>query len=226
MTSPTVLEILKGTDFEENLDRLREFPPRKGIQALFSALCTTEGERKWRAVRALGHLVAGLAQKDLEGARNLIRRLLWSLNEESGSMGWGAPEAFGEILARSEALAEEYAPILISYIRRDGNYLEDAVLQRGLMWGIGRLAEANPQLLRSHEVKKCLSSYLKSSDAHVRGLAIRALGLLGGGEDISSLRTFLHDESQISIFEERALKSCRVADLAREAIRRLTENDG
>jgi len=47
----------------------------------------------------------------------------------------------GEILAAHNGLAQEYAHILLSYAREEGNYLELEALQRGLLWGIGRLAE-------------------------------------------------------------------------------------
>ena len=53
------------------------------------------------------------------------RRLIWSLNDESGGIGWGAPEAMGEILARSEKLSCEFYCILLAYIREDGTPLEN-----------------------------------------------------------------------------------------------------
>jgi len=44
------------------------------------------------------------------------------------------------------ALAEEYLHMLVSYMRedgpkafQDGNFIELPMLQRGLLWGIGRL---------------------------------------------------------------------------------------
>ena len=75
-----------------------------------------------------------------------MRRLMWNLNDESGGIGWRArPEAMGEIVARSERLADEYGHILISYLDPDGNYLEHPLLQRGLLWGIGRFAHARPE---------------------------------------------------------------------------------
>jgi len=36
---------------------------------------------------------------------------MWSLNDESGGIGWGAPEAMGAIMARHTGLADEYANI-------------------------------------------------------------------------------------------------------------------
>lgn len=175
MTQREILEILRAPDVLENLGRLKVFPRRKVIQGLFSALCHPEEEIKRRAVTAMGIIVADWAEEDPEPAREIIRRLLWSLNEESGSIGWGAPEAIGEILARDESLAREYTPILLSYMQEDGNYLEYELLQRGLLWGIGRLAEMRPQLLRDLKADILLLPYLKSPDAQVRCLAVRAL---------------------------------------------------
>jgi hypothetical protein len=46
----------------------------------------------------MGEVMAHLADKDMESARVIMRRLMWSLNDESGGIGWGAPEAMGEIV--------------------------------------------------------------------------------------------------------------------------------
>lgn len=217
-----ILEILRAPDF---LDRLKDVPPRRVIRALFWAIGSPEEQIKWPAVTAMGIVVAQMARKDPEAARQIIRRLLWSLNDESGSIGWGAPESLGEILARSDFLAEEYAPILVSYMRPDGSYLEYEMLQRGLMWALARLAEVKPKLLQFHRATQYLQPYLKSSDAEVRGLAVRALGFLGNEKDLFGLKLFLQDESEIKIYREKALKTYRIADLAKEAMDRLSAKD-
>ena len=61
----------------------------------------------------MGEVVSKIAENDLEFARIIMRRPMLNLNDESGGIGWGAPEAMGEIMARSEKLAEEYHKILI-----------------------------------------------------------------------------------------------------------------
>jgi len=53
----------------------------------------------------MGRVVSSLAEKDMESARVVMRRLMWNLNEESGGIGWGCPEAMGETMARSAPLA-------------------------------------------------------------------------------------------------------------------------
>jgi hypothetical protein len=84
----------------------------------------------------------------MESARVVMRRLMWNLNDESGGIGWGSPEAMGEITAGHGRLADEFAGILISYINPAGNFLEHELLQRGSLWGVGRLAHARPLLAR------------------------------------------------------------------------------
>ena len=76
-----------------------------------------------------------------------MRRLMLSLTEESGGIGWGAPEAMGEIMAGNYQLAEEYHQILISYTPGGGNELEFEDLQKDVIAGLRRLALKYPHLV-------------------------------------------------------------------------------
>jgi hypothetical protein len=163
------------------------------INPLFSCLCSTEPQIKWRAVTALGAVVANLAQDDMESARVVMRRLIWNLNDESGGIGWGVPETMGEVMARHEGLAREYVNILVSYIREDGNFLEYEPLQQGVLWGLGRLAQTSPELLQ--DAGAHLHPFLSSEDATLRGLAAWILGLLGGPRHESELEPLLERDS-------------------------------
>ncbi len=87
----------------------------------------------------------------MEKARIVLRRIMWNLNDESGGIGWGSPEAMGEILGQSPELAREFNSILFSYLDPDGNYLEHEMLQRGVLWGIGTYLESNPQDLNKKQ---------------------------------------------------------------------------
>lgn len=57
----------------------------------------------WRAVEAIGLAAAQIVDQRPDRVRNQLRRLVWLLNDESGSIGWRAPEAIGEILYRCPA---------------------------------------------------------------------------------------------------------------------------
>lgn len=203
---------------EESLGSLKELPFTQVLPHLLSAFCGEDENVKWRAVTSLGVLVAEVAGNNPERARDLIRRMVWSLNEESGNVGWGVPEAIGEILARSETLAPEFAPLLLSYIRAGPNLLEFGPLLEGAIWGIGRLAETRPDLLRSVEAETFLSPYLKSPNAVIRGLSIRALGLIGGVKHVLNEPELLEDETEIRLYTAGERRKVSIAELARTAL--------
>ena len=211
-----IYDLLKSPDLDSALDEISLLPRRQVINPLFSFLYDKDQNVKWGAVKAMGTVVAELANEDMESARVVMRRLMWNLNDESGGIGWGSPEAMGEILARHDGLAKEYAHILVSYTREDGNYLEHELLQRGLIWAIGRLAQVNADIVQN--AVQHLLPYLESTDATVRGLAARVMGLLAAQEAMSKLRGLKNDENQIQIYTNRGLVNCRVMDLAEEAL--------
>jgi hypothetical protein len=173
-----VRSLLESPDFEEELKKV-DIAPKKMINPLVCFLFETSEMIRWRAVRGVGIIVSAIAEKALEPARTIMRRLIWSLNDESGGIGWGAPEAMGEIMAENEAIAREYYRILVSYIDENGNLLENDELERGVMWGIDRLAQKRPELLR--EWTGPILAQLKSPDPVKRGLALRTLLFLAAG---------------------------------------------
>jgi HEAT repeat protein len=218
----TVLELLKADNFEESLQELGRLPPRQVINPLFSLLVHHDERIRWRAITAMGAVVEDIAKEDLEGARVIMRRLMWSLNEESGGIGWGAPEAMAEIMARHEALAREYSNILISYMDYEGNFLEYEALQRGLLWGLVRLARIRPQVIA--KAGDYLQKYLESGDAITRGLAAWACGLLRVEGNLPKLRSLLSDDSELRVYIDNKPTELRVRDLAERALVLLEAN--
>jgi hypothetical protein len=216
-----VAALLEAEDLELAMQGLRELPRQRVLRALLASLCTEAETRKWRAVSTMGMLVADLARENTEEARELMRRLMWSLNDESGSSGWGTPEAMAEIMAAHEGLAEEYVHMLVSYMREDGNYLENPLLQRGLLWGIGRLAEARPVLVQKHDAAAYLMPFLDSNDQVVQGLAAWCAGILEVQEARSELESLVDEETEIPLYKDLVLRRFRTGQLAKEALERL-----
>ncbi len=214
-----VLDLLGSEEPDSALEVLCRMPLLRVINSLFSFLYSTDEQIRWRAITAMGAAVARLAHEDMEQARVIIRRLMWNLNDESGGIGWGSPEAMGEILACHELLADEYAPVLISYARKDGNYLELEMLQRGLLWGVARLSQVRPYLVQDAVCN--FMQYLQSTDPAVRGLAARLMGLLEAGDARTALETLIDDDAELSVYQNRRLINCRVKELTEEALKRL-----
>ncbi|MCJ7685633.1 MAG: hypothetical protein MUO68_15235 [Desulfobacteraceae bacterium] len=214
-----VSELLKSEDLDVALEALCSMPLLRVINSLFSFLYSTDEQIRWRAVTAMGAAVARLADEDMEQARIIMRRLMWNLNDESGGIGWGSPEAMGEILACHELLADEYAPVLISYARKDGNYLELEMLQRGLLWGVARLSQVRPHLVQDAVCH--FLTYLQSMDPAVRGLAAWLMGLLETGDARKALEALTDDDAGLSVYQNRKLINCCVKELAEEALKKV-----
>ena len=213
-----IRQLLQSEDGDNWLDEIRRLPLRlrQAVSPLFSFLCSIDERVKWRAVTTLGMVVSDLAVADMESARVVMRRFIWNLNDESGGIGWGCPESMAEAMAQNERLAQEYGSILISYIQPEGNYLEHEVLQRGVLWGVGRLAHARPQYTRN--MGGYLIPYMESGDPILRGLAAWAVSPVAGADAISRLHQLADDPSELMLYRNGKFDQYSVGQLAREAL--------
>ena len=64
---------------------------RSSQRVLFSLALEVDDLIAWRAVEAIGQVMARQAADDLERVRDTIRRLFWLMNDESGGLGWRSP---------------------------------------------------------------------------------------------------------------------------------------
>lgn len=203
----------KLEDIYKELDR---YPEKQLINIIFSGLSSANPVIKWHAVKAMGYVVNKYAACDLEKARIIIRRLIWSLYEESGSIGWGAPESLGEIVALNEALRKEYASILVSFMDEEGSFLEHEPLQRGVLWGIGRLSQIDPKTVIEKNTLKFLPPYLRSPDPGVRGLALWILGILQDSSTLDSIESLSNDNEEFQIYMDDKIRTFTVGLMANQ----------
>jgi hypothetical protein len=219
-----MLQLLQAEDFKKGLDEIRRLPPRKAVGPLFSYLCSQDELVKWRAVTAMGNVLSDLAASDLESARVVMRRFIWNLNDESGGIGWGCPESMADAMARNEKLAAEYGCILFSYIQPDRNYLEHEGLQRGVLWGVGRLAHNRPECMQT--AAGFLLPYMRSEDPNLRGLSVWAVSPMLNVEAIHRLQQLVHDPAGLMLYQGGELAQYSVGQLAREELAQEYLQDG
>ena len=147
-------------------------------------------------------------------ARNLVRKLFWSMNDESGGQAWYNAEALGEILFQIPALAREYTTILASF---STIYPFEA----GVQWALSRLAAlpASP----AGETTGTQLAALGHQDPLVRGFAALGLGVLRVAEAAAPLGALRQDEGRVPTYDTETgeLGSTTVGALARQALRRL-----
>lgn len=215
-----LMPLLRGDDLDHILAEVRLLPPQLVISSLMSGLYHTDEQVKWNTVTVFGQVMDAVARTDMEAARVIMRRILWNLNEESGGIGWGMPEAMGEIMAVNQRLAEEYAHMLVSYMREE-NFLELPALQHGLLWGVGRLAMVRPQLILKNDGDGYMALFLESPDEVVLGLASRNFGILRIKEAAYHIRGFVDIKQPVRLYEDRRIIAATVGALARQALARI-----
>ena len=212
-TKQKVMQILTGSDRTQALSLLERIPEKQLIGPLFSHFYAMDELIKFRSITAMGELALRLSVKQMEKARILMRRIMWNLNDESGGIGWGSPEAMGQILYKSPALAMEFKSILFSYLDPRGNFLEHELLQRGVLWGIGTFLKAAPQDL-DDTIENLIFSHLHSLDPVKRGYSVRALINADRFNAKIVPEHILIDSEQINIFIGWDFVTTRICDMA------------
>jgi hypothetical protein len=126
---------------------------------------------RWHAIAAFGRIAALQAEENLEKVRDSIRRLLWLMNDESGGLGWHAPEMIAEILVNVPTLIPEYAGLLPSY-------LHEEPFERGTHFAVYRVALVDPKPFVEHV--PALTASLDDPDPAIRAYAALALRAITG----------------------------------------------
>jgi len=216
-TKKQVGEILSLGIRSQALDRLAQIPDAQLTGHLFSYFYNKDELIKFRSVTAMGELVARIADDSMEKARIILRRIMWNLNDESGGIGWGSPEAMGEILSKSPSLAREFKSILFSYLDHRGNHIEHEMLQRGVLWGIGTYLGAAPNDL-TDVTREQLQEHFSSKDPVKCGYAIRALSNAHVFECMILPDVIQADKTTINIYTGWNFTPTRISDMVQTCI--------
>jgi hypothetical protein len=208
-----VREILESPDRESALEQLACIPDNQLTGHLFYHFYAKDELIRFRSVTAMGFVGKRLTENYMEGARNLMRRLMWNLNDESGGIGWGSAEAMGEVLSQSPAMAVEFDSILFSFLDTKANYIDNPQLQQGILWGIGTYAKADPAQVTGYRAG-LIAPFLGCSDPVKKGYAVRALIHAGHLGRVSLPGPIQSDPTQILIYTGWQFDTCRICDLA------------
>ena len=192
----------------------------KVSNSLISLAADLDEERRWRAIRALGLVTARMYGREPEQARRVVRQLIWNLNEESGGIGWGMAEAFGEILALREELAAEYGSILACYLTEPERSLDHEDLQRGVIWALGRL-KVLPKDMRE-KVVSALIQVLKQGNPTLRATAAWTLGEMRAREAFQPLKDLPKSEGMLSLWANEKLIRVSCHEVVKEAQTKLS----
>ena len=156
---------------------------KKRILSLLTALTYDKNQTvSDHAIKAAGMAAKVIAERDPEYIRNALLRLFWLVNDESGGIGWHAPELIGEILYHCPNF-DQFFPMLISLLDLEK---EDAHrFRNGALRAIGRVAQvARGAMLPSlPRVETYISSEIEDE---IREMAIWCAQQLGMEESLQS----------------------------------------
>lgn len=204
-----IKDALEKKDFER-VEQLA-IGNRKVFSALISLAYDKEDVLCWRAIEAMGKAAGAVAVEDSPTVRNIVQRLIWSMSEESGGIGWSAPEMLGEIVRNSPGAFHDILAIILSF-------REEEMFLKGVLWAIGRIGDAGVAL--GNEASELVVQCLDHKDAQVRGLAVIAVSRMRIAEGKEKITEMISDSGRATIYEDHELREKTVGNLAIAALGR------
>jgi len=201
LSKAEVKDMLQQRNFEPLLKMAGK--DKRIVRYIVRCLYSADELLRKRAIEALGLVCSIIAERDEWAVRNILRQLLWSVTEESGGIGWSAPEAMAEIVRHCPGKFHDYGSIAVSF-------LDEELLRRGGLWAAGTLGKICPEFVE--HVLPDIMILLDSPDATLRGYAARALLAVNAGEEKREL--LKNDKTPVQVYEDSELKYRTVSELA------------
>lgn len=129
---------LEANDFETILTLARQ--SRKVLSVLVRLAYDKDTLVGRRAIAAIGPVASLFVRNNYEFLRETVRKLLWSLSDESGGIGWSAPEILGEIVRADPRRFNDVIPLLAELFS-----IEEKVFRPGVLYAFGRIAEIDAE---------------------------------------------------------------------------------
>lgn len=201
-------EEIKGALEKADFEKVAQLAlnDKKVFRILISLSYDKQETLCWRAIEAMGRAAGAVGDSDPATVRNIIQRLIWSVTEESGGIGWSAPEMLGEIVVNSPGISADIPPIILSF------HEEESFL-KGVLWAMGRITGAGlSPVVGSEEL--ALKS-LAHKDPEVRGLSLYLASALKIQNERIKMSSMADDRGTFKIYENHELVETTVGDIAR-----------
>ena len=208
-----VAAYIKDADYQSLIDLARE-NQAKTLKFVQSHIYGDINDSiRWHAICAFGYLAKTYADTYDEPYRNILRRCLWAMNDESGNVPWSAPEVMAAIIKAAPKYSSDFtAPMLT-------NGLDNPMCHSGVLWAIGHLGEDFAQELAPFLAK--VEFTLHSPDPLLRGLAIWAYTRCKYKPLAGIIGSFVEDSEEFYLFNDDVLEKTTVGDMAEKYLQEL-----
>lgn len=183
---------------------------------LRSNLYQTDETLRWHSIEAVAQLMRHWWDHGRqEKVRDYLRRLIWSISDESGGIGWSAPQTIAEIAV---AIPQLYDPYVDNMIDRA---LGEPVLLKCGLWGIGRLGVAAKRSVVLFQ-DMVLASFT-ADDPETLGLAAWAVGETGCRPAFRFLQQLLTRPEPVRIYIQPEFQEKTLGIWAEDAIKKIEQ---
>jgi hypothetical protein len=165
----TIRRALEQNDLDAVVSLVQQH--RRALSQLVRIAYDKETLAGWRAIKAIGRVAQELVKTDEEFLRVTIRKLLWSLSDESGGIGWAAPEILGEIVSADPEKFSDIIPLIAEVYE-----IEEQVFRPGVVYALMRIAETAPESVLNYQ--KIIIRSLMDNNPLLRTYALDLVRLL------------------------------------------------
>ncbi|HDL20330.1 MAG TPA: hypothetical protein ENG86_07475 [Nitrospirae bacterium] len=200
---------IKGLINENNIDAIAclALEDRRALNVLTSFSYDRDSENTWRAIDAMGRTAGALIDTDYDFLRDVTRRLLWSVTEESGGIGWSSIDMLGEIVRIDAGRFRDLIPVIASMY-------EDETFRESVIYALSRIADISPELIQGVEglILDALSEGSPRSKVYALRI-VKKLRLKDAGNIVSKM---VSDETIARIYSDGYLENVELGSVAGE----------
>lgn len=164
--------------------------------------------QRWYALEALEKMTASYGAENDEAYRNVLRRALWAMNDESGNVPWAAPEMMTAVIKGRPEQFHEFIKYMIT------NGLDNPMCHIGVLWSVGYLGKENIQYIEPF--LKRLTVLLDDKDSEIRGYAVWGLKQLQLPELEEKLLALAEDSGIVHLYRNGVINKLTVGEVVRE----------
>lgn len=207
--------LLTQRDYDRLLDMCQA--DRRYWKILRSFSKENDDSTTWPAIEATALLMQRWWKLgDTDRVVDYIRRQFWSINDESGEIGWNAPAIVAEIIIAIPELLVPNGSIMIS------RALEEPPLVKSGLWGIGRLGTKITESVERFQ--DLVLAAFKSDDPEIIGYAAWALGEAKFPLALSYLESLQDRQELVQIYIDGQFQGKSIGTWAKDAISKINVN--
>ncbi len=180
------------------------------LSVLYSMSYDKNSISSWRSIQYIGRIVGRLGDDDYETARGYIRRFMWDVTEESGTVGWSVPEILGEIIRENPSPFMDIIPLVFSL------YDEEMPFRSGVLYAIGRIGEKYPEYVK--DGLRLIKKGLETDNKEICASAIVSAKRLKLHEMDEIIQKVKDKKEKIKIYSEGKLIDITIGEIVSSEI--------